>query len=374
MNAHELGYTQGKQEGAEEGWKEGYRLGRSESMLRELPPDPYWKRDISVLYVSSGIGYPYPPIDEAIAEALTGLVRKLIIAGPGDPLSSIAMTNSIDLMIALNGVVLPAEQVKSIRDHGILTAVWFTDDPYYTDWTIDIAPRYDYIFTLEKTCVELYQRLGCQHVFHLPFAANPAIFRAKSVPIGYRSDICFIGTAYWNRVHMIEKLSKYLSNKRTVIAGSWWDRLNPSAAALLKDSIRSEEWLSPETTAAYYNGAKIVINLHRASDDATINFNGKQISAVSVNPRSFEINACHTLQVMDMREDVSEHYRTNEEVLCYKSDNELLELLEYYLAHEEERREIAFRGYKRTMLNHTYRHRVHQMLELVSTTIPAGNG
>jgi spore maturation protein CgeB len=373
MNAHELGFMQGKQAGANEGWMDGFRLGRSEKFLRELPPDPCWRREINVLYVSSGIGYPYPPIDQAITEALSGLVGQLIIAGPGDPVSSIAAANNIDLMIVLNGVVLPPEQVMNVRNQGIVTAVWFTDDPYYTDWTIDIAPRYDYIFTLEKTCVELYRSLGCRHVFHLPFAVNPAIFHAQNVTIEYRSDICFIGTAYWNRVQMIEKLSEYLANKRTMIAGSWWDRLNPSAAALLKDSIRSEEWLSPETTAAYYNGAKIVINLHRASDDRTINFNGIQIGAVSVNPRSFEINACHTLQVMDMREDVSEHYRPNQEVLCYKSDNELLELLEYYLNHEEERREIAFKGYKRTMLNHTYRHRVHQMLEHALTSIPAGN-
>jgi len=361
--AEELGYAQGREAGYAFGMENGRRQGLADTWRSRMQQVPAAKFDLRVLYVTSGIGPPYPPIDKAVSEALAETVREVAVAGPGEPVGRLAAELKPDLMLALNGTVLPESEVRQVRESGTVTAIWFTDDPYYTDWTANIAPRYDFVFTLERACVPFYRSLGCARVHHLPFAADPAVFNVKPAGWSCRSDICFLGTAYWDRVRTIDRLARYLAERRTVIAGLWWDRLRHFQ--LLKPYIFHEQWLSPEQSAEYYNGAKIAINLHRSATDPTINHNGRKIEALSVNPRTFEICACQTLQLVDGRDDVALHYVPGREIVCFHSDDELMELLDYYLNHDEERREIAFRGYLRTMRDHTYRVRVGELIRLV---------
>jgi spore maturation protein CgeB len=363
-NSYQIGWTQGTEEGYQAGWNQGYRLGRSEFQYKQLAQEDHIPvREIKVLYVSCGIGDPYPSMDEAIIDGLTGLVRELIIVSPGDPVADLAVEHRPDLVLAINGVVLPESQVDQIRDKGIKTAIWFTDDPYYTDWTVEFAPHYEYVFTLEINCVSLYKEVGCQHVYYLPFGVNPKVFYPKPVDASHRRDLCFIGTAYWNRVKYVDQLASFLSAKHVLISGWWWDRLKHYK--LLKNQIRLDDWLTAEETASYYNGARMVINLHRLSDDDSLNHNGRKISAYSINPRTFEINGCNTLQLIDFRHELVKYYVPGEEIVVYSSPEELQERISYFLKHEEERREIAYRGFERTLRDHTYRKRLNEMLSII---------
>jgi spore maturation protein CgeB len=355
--------SQGQEAGFQQGCNDGYRLGFCDAFVRGLKRAAKPIRNIHILYVTAGIGVPYPALDQAVIEALGDLVQGVTVANPSDNIVAIARKVKPDLVLVLNGVVLTAEKVVQLRKRGFKTAVWFTDDPYYTDWTVSIAPRYDYVFTLELNCLSFYRKLGCRHVYYLPFAVNPKAFHPKHVPTSYQSDICFIGTAFWNRVELIDRLTPYLKEKRVMIAGWWWDRL-PNYAAL-SDKIKLGDWMSPEDTASYYNGAKIVINLHRSVDDDSINFNGKKIAALSVNPRTFEISSCATLQLSDVREDIDNLYTPGKEISTYVSHDELMDKIDYYLQHEEERQEMAIRGFARTRRDHTYHKRLCSMLSII---------
>ncbi|MGG4343990.1 CgeB family protein [Paenibacillus lautus] len=359
QSAHMEGYRNGFTEGR----REGYRIGFSDAVIRSLPKEEEPIRDLRILYVTTGIGVPYPALDQAVADALKVLVRSLSVANPSDDIVLLAKKFQPDLVLALNGVVLEADTLKELRDSGFKTAIWFTDDPYYTDWTVSIAPRYDYIFTLESNCVSFYRDLGCEHVYHLPFAVNPNVFYPKHVPTSYQTDICFIGTAYWNRVELMDHLAPILKNKKVVISGWWWDRMQHYAQ--LSDKIKLGDWMTPEDTATYYNGAKIVINQHRSSDDDTINANSRKVQALSVNPRTFEISGCGTLQLSDIRHDMSQLYSPGSEIETYGSYGELMDKIDYYLRHEEERQRIALNGLMRTRKDHTYHKRLGLMLHTI---------
>lgn len=352
---YEAGFAQGREH--------GYFFGRCEGIMRRLAFKPRTMRDIHVLYITAGIGDPYPALDRAIRDGFSGLVRTVTVLNPSDDAAGWAKVHRPDMVLVLNGVAFPAEQAERLRALGIPTAVWFTDDPYYTDWTAQIAPRYDHVFTLEKSCLSFYRALGCRSVHYLPFAADPRTYRPKPVDSSFRSEICFIGTAFWNRVELIDRIAGYLSRRKTIIAGWWWDRLKNYH--LLSDRIRLGEWMSPEMTASYYHGAKIVINLHRRADDRSINFNSSGVAAVSPNPRTFEILGCGTLQLTDAREDLPDWYEPGKEIVTFNSAEELVERIDYYLRHEEERREIALNGLTRTMAEHTYQDRLQKMMDLV---------
>lgn len=362
LNRHDQlsGRNLGKIEGYQAGWNAGFRIGRAQQVYKNHMNNNIKKHPQRVLYVTSGIGVPYPLLDESIIDALQNLVSKLIVASPADPIEQVAEQHSVDLMLALNGVVLPLDQVDAVRQKGIKTAIWFTDDPYYTDWTIEIAPHYDYIFTLEINCVSLYRKIGCKHVYYLPFAMNPKIFYPQYVEYPSQLDVAFVGTAYWNRVKAIDKMATFLKKKSFLISGWWWDRLQNYSS--LKPFIQLDEWMSGEQTALCYNRARMIINMHRESDDVTINHNGLKLPADSINPRTFEISGCHTLQLIDHRSELSQFYIPDKEVVVYHSVQELEELIEYYLNHTEEMQEIAYRGFKRTIRDHTYIHRLEALL------------
>ncbi|MNM65500.1 Spore protein YkvP [compost metagenome] len=109
----------------------------------------------------------------------------------------------------------------------------------------------------------------------------------------------------------------------------------------------------------------MVINLHRAHDDDTINNNAVKLSADSPNPRTFEISASGTLQLIDQRADLARFYKPGVEIETYESPQELLEKVDFYLTHEKERRDIALRGLERTYAEHTYSHRINEMLSVI---------
>ncbi len=133
-----------------------------------------------------------------------------------------------------------------------------------------------------------------------------------------------------------------MSSKDSLISGIWWDRL-PNFEQLAT-KIELNKWMGPAETAETYNGARVVINMHRAHDDETFNNNSANIPAVSLNPRTFEISGCGTLQLSDIRDDMEQFYTPGEEIVTYASPQELIEKAEYYLNNEEERRRIALKA------------------------------
>lgn len=354
--------ARGREAGYQGGYDEGYLKGRADVIVsRHATSFPF--RQIHVLYVASGKGFPYSPLDEAISSTLRSMVSQVTVIEPGQPISEVAYQIMPDMVLVLDGMFIQNDQLDAVRRQGIKTAVWLTDDPYYTDMTTENVSHYDYVFTLESNCIPYYQQLGCTQVHHLPFAAFPDHYRPSRKPSVPRREVSFIGSAYWNRIDFLSPIMERLMQRNTLINGIWWDRL-PNFAAY-QGRIEVNKWMGPEETAEAYNASKIVINLHRSHEDDSVNNNAVKIPAASPNPRTFEISACATLQLSDFRSDLAKFYTPGVEIETYSSPQELLDKIEYYLTHEKERREIALNALDRTMREHTYGNRVNEMLSIV---------
>jgi spore maturation protein CgeB len=343
------------------GWEHGYHLGCSKGILERLPSEHLTVNEIRVLFIPQG----FEAIDQGVILGLQQTASEFFVASAETMLQR-AMELKPDLVLVLNGLhVFPAEHldhVDQIKAMGIKTAIWFADDPYFTDLTEAYASRYDFIFTHERSCVSLYQELGCRHVHYLPLAVNPLIYRPMQVDSSYRTDICFIGNAFPNRIELFDQLAHYLADKKVMIAGSLWDQLTHYPK--LKNSIRLE-WIPIEETVKYYNGAKIVINLHRSPNESGYSRNNRNIPARSINPRTYEISACGAFQLTDLREDLTELYTPGFDIVSYQTADELIGQMDYYLRHEKKRKRIALRGLKQTHSNHTFGARLSLLLQEV---------
>ncbi|KKQ76622.1 MAG: hypothetical protein US97_C0002G0003 [Microgenomates group bacterium GW2011_GWF1_38_5] len=124
------------------------------------------------------------------------------------------------------------------------------------------------------------------------------------------------------------------------------------------------EYLSPTSPLrAHYHGeawgkemykilakSKIVINRHISSAGKYAN-----------NMRLYESTGMGAMLMTEQRINLSNLFEPGKEVVTYRSSQELLSRLQYYLAHPKEREKIALAGQNRTRTEHTY---VQRMKEL----------
>lgn len=344
-----------------QGWNEGYRYGGCLAIMEQTPITLPVKGGLRILYVQQG----FESVDQGMIAALRAAAGVLEVAAPEEMLQK-AEQNPPDLVLVMNALhVFPAEHSEHIdllRSRGIRTAVWFVDDPYYTDRSLPLAGHYDYVFTHELSCVSVYREGGCSEVHYLPLAADLERFAPMEPPRSYQSDICFIGSGFWNRVALFDQLAPYLASKKVSIIGGLWSRLQQQK--LLGPHIR-EGWVGPEEARIYYNGAKIVINMHRPTEAGQDNANTANLPGLSINPRTYEIAACGALQITDIREDLGRYYRPGYDIETFASAEELERKIQYYLTHEQERTEIAWRSLRTTRERHAYHDRVARMLAIV---------
>ena len=109
---------------------------------------------------------------------------------------------------------------ESAPEPRLRTAIWFVDDPYFTEETPGLAQHFDVVFTHELSCVSLYQSVGVKEVYYLPLGVHPELFTPTMAGPAYRSDICFIGNAFRNRAALFDELAPLF---RRIIEA--WERL-----------------------------------------------------------------------------------------------------------------------------------------------------
>lgn len=321
-------------------------------------------KNLKVMFLTSGCWNPYPVLENGIEEAFREVVKELFVVNPTDNIVQHAQNSKPDLFLVFHGFCnpIPKSTIEAIRDMGIKTVIWFTDDPYYTDLTKTLAPWYEHVFTQEINCISYYHDIGCNSVHYVPLAVNEKIFFPKSVELQYQTDILFVGVAFDNRIRLFDSIAQYLLKKNVRIIGPWWERMHNYY--LLKDKIELV-WKSPEETANYYRGAKIVINLHREHNDSANNQNSKNINAISINPRTLEVAACGAFQLTDERPGLSCFYTVGKDIDIYHSSEELVQKIDYYLTHEHIRETLAKNALVKTTKENTFKNRVEQLLQVL---------
>lgn len=82
------------------------------------------------------------------------------------------------------------------------------------------------------------------------------------------------------------------------------------------------------------------------------------------NMRLYEATGVGSLLLTDAKRNLGELFEVDREVVAYRDEDGLVEAIKYYLAHEDERREIAAAGQQRTLRDHTYAVRMRELVEI----------
>jgi len=253
-----------------------------------------------------------------------------------------------DLFLTIFGFNHSVEVVERVKSLGVPTACWWLNDPFQFERSAAKAGCYDHYFTNSRGSLALYAEKGINNVSFLPVGIYPPLHK-RSPGLTKKWDICFAGDYKPVRE---EVLNAVASRFNLAIFGPWGNRIAKDSP--LQKHIVSDKFFSPEEMVTMFNQSKIVLNIHT--------WLGK--NEFGINPRVFEASGCGSLQITDFKEEITDFYQEDQEIVIYRSTDELLEKLAYYLEHEGEREVIAARAYDRTLRENTYQQRMEELLRV----------
>ena len=113
------------------------------------------------------------------------------------------------------------------------------------------------------------------------------------------------------------------------------------------------EYITGARKAEVLYGSKIVFN----------NFHYAEIE--SANVKYFEISGIGGFQICDYKPSLEEYSKIDVKKYTYKTIDEAIDLIKYYLPRTEERHQMAKEQMEYFHQNHTYEHRISQILNTV---------
>ena len=114
---------------------------------------------------------------------------------------------------------------------------------------------------------------------------------------------------------------------------------------------------------ARHHGEAWGLDMYRilARTQVAVNRHGDIAEDYANNMRLFEATGVGALLVTESARNLPGLFTPGEEVVTYDSPDDLVEKVRYYVTHPDERRAIAAAGQRRTLAEHTYRHRMEQL-------------
>jgi spore maturation protein CgeB len=87
------------------------------------------------------------------------------------------------------------------------------------------------------------------------------------------------------------------------------------------------------------------------------------------NMRLYEATGVGTMLITDSKDNLSDIFEPGKEVVVYSNPEEAVELIRYYIDHPEEANAIAAAGQARTLKEHTYRHRMEELVPILKNNL-----
>jgi spore maturation protein CgeB len=263
----------------------------------------------------------------------------------------------VDVLLCMAQAPLSGRALSELRKRGVITALWFVEDyERFTYWK-STAQYFDFVFTIQRgACIDLIQKAGAGEVHYLPTGCDPMVHMPLQLSPEERArwgaPYSFVGAGYHNRQQVFASFAE-LPFK---IWGTEWPTCRPFDKLVQEEGRR----LSPEEYIKIFNATDININLHSSTERDGIEPYGD-----FVNPRTFELAATGAFQLVDSRSLLPEVFTPGKEIVTFDTVAELREKMEYYRAHPAERRAIADAGRERALREHTYGHRLRDMLSII---------
>lgn len=266
-----------------------------------------------------------------------------------------------DLVLILKGESIPARTLAELKaDTGATLAVWWVDHPFMNaehrhPWRHVPAcvPLFDHCFIFDHSYKDSLRQAGAREVSFLPCAADTELFRSQRLTeaerVTYGASVSLVGVYTESRAKIVRKMC---GMPGLGLWGPGWKEL--LSQQMHQDAFRGEA-LAPADACKVYSASQVNLNTHH-----------QQSRNAGLNTRAFEIPAAGAFELSDYVPGMEALLEPGREVAVYHSPEQAGELARYYIKAEDERRRIAEAGHRRVLAEHTYRHRMQDLLSALS--------
>jgi len=247
-----------------------------------------------------------------------------------------------DVVLVFKGAGLaPADVDELRRRFGGRWVNWFPDDPHQLELSRRLAPAYDCFFTHDSSSLARHRSTGAR-AHYLAFGCDPEYLRPPTLSLEARwtAPLVFVGS----RDDVREPVLRELAAAGLVAWGPGWPR-----GPLYGDDF-----------VAALAGAKVGVNVHQQFGER----GDPARYGTGANMRVFELAAVGTPQLSDAKADIARHFTPDREIVLYRSVVELVDRARALLADDALRRRLAAAARERAVREHTWRHRLEELLTI----------
>jgi len=197
------------------------------------------------------------------------------------------------------------------------------------------------------------------NAFPLPMAYEPRWFHPLE-GVTPRYDVLFVGDIHSplnaGRRALLEHVSRYF---RVAVLS-----YKPTGLPHIEE-LPAE--VNPYRLNRILNQAKIVLGSDRVGDIGSLNrIPGQFIfydDEFYLRQRAYIAIGAGCCYVVERHPEISRQFEEGREIILWSDYAELCDQLDYYLAHDDERRAIGQAGHQRALMNYTVEHLLHFVLE-----------
>jgi len=251
------------------------------------------------------------------------------------------------VLITCSGNVILKDTLRHIREElGILTVNQCLDckqmfeagpGPHGQDLgQRDIAPEFDMVWTTSRSVCEWYMAVGARPVFLSPGFSprlTPRVNCVKTIDVG------FLGACYGLRPDYIDALRRAGLSVR--VGGYGWD----GNAVIPLDKM-----------GQFFGSCKVNLGMGGI---------GYSMKLRTVKGRDFEVPGAGGAYLTTYNPDLASFFHIGEEILCYQSMDEMVELACRLVRDDTFRESLANKAYARSMREHRWLHRFTTILEIM---------
>ncbi|ETR71768.1 MAG: hypothetical protein OMM_02244 [Candidatus Magnetoglobus multicellularis str. Araruama] len=238
-----------------------------------------------------------------------------------------------------------AELLDAIKPHTQLIVGQV--DYLLTAQSLDLQ-GFDIIFSSLPHYVEKFNQQGVLS-YYQPLAFDGRVL--TKIGTHYKNyPITFIGGFSQHHKNRIEFLEKIYQKVKFDIWGYGVDTIQGSS--ILKEKHHGE--VCGLEMFKLMCQSQIVLNHHCDFVENDAN-----------NLRLFEATGCGALLITDYKDNLNDLFEVGKEVVAYRSSEECIDLIHYYMKHPREARLIAEAGQRRTLRDHSYMKRMGVLNEIL---------
>ncbi len=314
------------------------------------------------------------------------------------------------------------------KRHNIKYVAYVYDSPLVSLYSCTLINPCNYVFLFDKTTYLFFKNAGIPNVYYLPLAANVKRLRSLTAPLKLTerlcSDVSFVGSLYNEDHNLFERLTNlsdytkgYLDaimSAQQKIYGSFFleELLHPNILNDLQASVPYSPMSDGTESAAYvyanYFLARKITSNERISlldnisgqfqlklfshipapqipnaefmgtvdyydvmplvfKNSKINLNISLKSIYSGIPlRCMDIMGAGGFLLTNYQADFLDCFLPEEDFVFYESEYDCLKKIKYYLSHEDRRIQIIENAAGKMKEAHTFCHRVHAILSMIS--------